>query len=120
MHPNSLEALKPHQYPKGVSGNNGGNGYSLKSELKHALTKEKRLELINSTIEGAILREPAPFRELWDRIEGKVPEPSRPMPEGYQDNRVLNIVVLNTETKELIGKLAGWTQKPPVGVPDGS
>ena len=74
MHPNSLKALIPTQYPPGVSGNNGGNGYSLTSELKHALNKQKRQEVVSSTIEGAILREPTPFKELWDRVEGKVPD----------------------------------------------
>ena len=72
MHPNSLKALIPTQYPPGVSGNNGGNGYSLTSELKHALNKKRRLAIVNSTIEGAILREPTPFKEVWDRVEGKL------------------------------------------------
>mgnify|MGYP001577377962 FL=1 len=75
MHPNSRKNLIPTQFPKGVSGNLGsGNGYSLTAELKHALNKQKRMEFVNSTIEGAMLREPTPFRELWDRVEGKVPE----------------------------------------------
>lgn len=71
-HPNSLKNLKP--YPKGVSGNEGsGKGYSLTAELKHALKDlKKRKEFINSTIEGAIKREVTPFKEVWDRIEGKV------------------------------------------------
>ncbi len=75
MHPNSLANLPPTQWQKGVSGNSGGNGYSLLSELKHALNKQKREDFVNSTIEGAILREPTPFKELWERIEGKVPQP---------------------------------------------
>ena len=97
MHPNSLKALIPTQYPPGTNGNNGGNGYSLKAELKHALNKEKRLELVNSTIEGAILREPTPFKEVWDRVDGKV---LGDQPTGTQDNRVLNFVfVLPDGTK---------------------
>lgn len=73
--PNSLKNLIP--YPPGVSGNSDSNGYSLTSELKHALNKEKRLAIVNSTIEGAILREPTPFRELWDRVEGKLQDKER-------------------------------------------
>lgn len=70
-HPNSRKNLIT--YPKGVSGNQGsGKGYSLTSELKHALNKETRTALIQSTIEGAIKREVTPFKEVWDRVEGKV------------------------------------------------
>lgn len=36
-------------------------------------------------------------------------------PPGYQDNRVLNIIVLNAETKNLIADIADWTRKPQVG-----
>ena len=92
MHPNSLANLPPTQWPKGVSGNNGGNGYSLKAELKHALRdKEKRKELIDSTIAGAILREPTPFKEVWDRVEGKLTDN---LPLAGQDNRVVNFVFI--------------------------
>lgn len=81
--PKSLKNLKP--YPKGVSGNEGsGNGYSLTSELKHALNKETRAKLIQSTIEGAIKRESVPFREVWDRTEGKVTQPIESTPDMVQ------------------------------------
>lgn len=69
--PKSLANLIP--YKPGQNGN-PKPGNSLLAVLKNALTKEKRLEIINSTIEGAILREPAPFHEVWDRVEGKVPD----------------------------------------------
>ena len=85
-------------------------GYSLKAELKHAL-KERRHELIEATIQGAIELQPTPFHEVWDRVEGPVKDTRV----ENQDNRVLNVIVLNTETKDLIGKLAGWTVKPQVG-----
>lgn len=126
MHPNSLANLKP-PYKPGENGH--GRVYPLKERLRHQLdhplvepkdNAPAGERLVYATLKGAIDLVPTAFNQTWDRVEGKVPEPSRPMPEGYQDNRVLNIVVLNTETKELIGKLAGWTQKPPVGVPDGS
>jgi len=86
MNPNSLRNLKP-PYPKGVSGNaNSGNGYSLTSELKHTLrNRELRKQIVASAIEGAILREPAPFKEVWERVDGKVPENTLPL-------RNLNIV----------------------------
>ena len=73
QHPNSRKNLVP--YPKGVSGNAGsGNGYSLTAALKTKLRKEPNLreQIVNSTIQGAILREPTPFREVWDRVDGKV------------------------------------------------
>lgn len=104
MSPNSLANLKP-PYPPGVSGNEGsGNGYSLLAELKHALNKQKRKELVDSTIEGAILREPAPFHEVWDRIEGKVPDPAKPQQE--QGNRIINIFVGTDRGREMIQGLA--------------
>lgn len=79
LHPNSLKNLKP--------GDNGLNhnldGYSLKSALKHSLNEPLKKPdkdapardlVVYSTIEGAILREPTPFKEVWDRVEGKVPD----------------------------------------------
>jgi len=77
-HPNTLRNLK--SYPPGVNGN-PKPGNSLTAMLKNALqdrSKEGKLlaiKLIESTIEGAIKREPTPFKELWDRVEGKVPQP---------------------------------------------
>lgn len=103
-HPNSIKNLKP--YPKGVSGNEGsGKGYSLTAELKHALDKETRVRLIKATIDGAIAREPTPFREVWDRVEGKVPGD---MPPGFQDNRTINIIVSTEEAKQLTEGVKGF------------
>lgn len=71
--PNSKKNLKP--FHKGENGDHSHNGYTLTSALKDALLskdKKKRDELILSTIEGAILREPTPFKEVWDRVEGKL------------------------------------------------
>ena len=71
QHPNSRKNLNPGYHGQ----NNGQNGYSLTSELKHALQdRERRKLLIASTIEGAIAREVTPFKEVWDRVEGKVPD----------------------------------------------
>jgi len=113
----SLANLKPFK-----PGENGQNGWSLKSELKCALNRPlkepgedatARERVVYSTIKGAISCEPssAHLRELWDRVEGPVKDTHV----ENQDNRVLNVIVLNTETKDLIGKLAGWTVKPQVG-----
>ena len=100
MNPNSLANLRPGNPPVDIPQN---NGYSLTAELKHALNKEKRLAIVNSIIEGAILREPAPFHELWDRVEGKVPGDQPP---ANQDNRVVNIYVTSDKAKELMSRVA--------------
>ena len=71
QNPNSQMNLRPGNPPVDCK----GNGYSLTSALKHELAKDyKRTELVRSTIEGAIKREPTPFKEVWDRVEGKVPD----------------------------------------------
>ncbi len=77
MHPNSLNNLKP--YKPGENGHQGG--YSLKERLMHSLDKplvEPKPDacagdhIVYSTLVGAKLREPTPFKEVWDRTEGKV------------------------------------------------
>ena len=86
MHPNSLKNLEPYKYPPGSNGNVSElltePGYSLTSALKTALRHPvvkpsedapARDHIVYNTIVGANLREPAPFREVWDRTEGKVP-----------------------------------------------
>lgn len=113
MNPNSLANLPPHQYPKGTNGNAGGNGYSLLAELKHALNKEKRLKLVESTIQGAILREPTPFKEVWDRIEGKTPDNQ---PSVAIDNRQIHIHVMDEETKQLLLHIGERTRGNPLAI----
>ena len=75
----SLANLIP--YKPGTNGHTGG--YSLKERLMHSLDKplkppEKDApigeRIVYSTLEGALLREPTPFREVWDRVDGKVKE----------------------------------------------
>ena len=113
-HPNSLKNLIPTMGYHGQ--NNGQNGYSLTSELKHALAnKELRQQLIQSMIAGAILREVTPFKELWDRVEGKVPGDQ---PVIQNDNRVLNIIVADKRTAELMGRIGERAKRLEVG--DGS
>lgn len=86
-HPNTLKNLEKGRARLVEMRRNGEltnpDGYSLASALKHSLNKPiqkptkdapTRDHIVYSTIEGAILREPTPFKELWDRIEGKVPE----------------------------------------------
>ncbi|KKN76921.1 hypothetical protein LCGC14_0365730 [marine sediment metagenome] len=105
VHPNTLKALEENreatQFKPGKSGNR--EGYSLTSELKHALKdKEKRRQFIESTIEGAINREVTPFKEVWDRVEGKsVGE------EPVQGDRILNIIVTTEGAKGLMERLLG-------------
>ena len=70
-HPNSLKNLKP--FKPGENGGLNSQGYSLRAELKHAL-RERRKELIESTIEGAIKREPTSQNIVWDRADGKLTE----------------------------------------------
>lgn len=71
MHPNSLKNLIP--YKPGQNGN-PKPGNSLTAQLKNALVDNPELakQFIASTIQGAIKREPTPFRELWDRVDGKL------------------------------------------------
>lgn len=75
--PKSLANLIP--YKKGENGHQFG-GFNLTERLKHALRKhpEQVEQIICSTIEGCILREPTPFHEVWDRMEGKVPDRTIP------------------------------------------
>ena len=80
MHPNSLANLKP-PYKPGENGHQ--HAYPLKERFLHALDHPLKkpkdddcagAHLVYSTLEGAILREPTPFKEAWERIEGKVPD----------------------------------------------
>ena len=79
MSPNSRKNLLGPRWKKGESGN--PQGTSLSADLKRALNKPLRQPsedaparemLIYSTLKGAIKREPTPFKEVWDRTEGKV------------------------------------------------
>ena len=118
MHPNSRANLKP-PYKPGENGH--GRVYPLKERLAHALDHpltEPKADapagdhLVYATLKAAIEIIPVAFRETWDRVEGKVPGDQPPV---NQDNRVLNVIVLNEQTKNLIADIAGWTKKPPVG-----
>ncbi len=108
-HPNTLLALEENraatQWKPGESGNKAG--YSLKSRLDDALGKPKAEPgkdatvgelIVQATIEGAILREPTPFKEVWDRTEGKVP-----------DKLAVN---LTAGLKELISEMRGLPELP--------
>ena len=77
--PRSLANLIP--YKPGENGHQGG--YPLKERLQHSLNYPLKQPgkaatagevLVYSTLKGAIAREPTPFREVWDRVEGKVPD----------------------------------------------
>lgn len=86
MHPNSLHNLKPFENGHPPLGNaTPGKGYSLTSALKVSLGKPlkqptedapARDHIVYATLKGAIACEPtsAHLKEVWDRVEGKVPE----------------------------------------------
>ena len=105
QHPNSRANLRPIPWKPGQSGN--PKGESLTSCLQRFIDKPlspplpdapAKEQIVYATLEGAILREPTPFREVWDRLEGKVAEPEGPR---YTDNRVINIIVSSEEAKRL-------------------
>ena len=83
---NSLANLIPYK-----KGENGQNGWSLKSELKTALIRKKRKQIVKATIQGAIDLVPVAFHEVWDRVEGPVRKDQPPV---NQDNRVVNFVFI--------------------------
>lgn len=103
MHPNSLKNLKP-PFPPGTNGYNQGR-MSLTERLRHQLAKEqgKQAEaLVQAAIEGALKREPTPFKEVWDRVDGRLQD----TPPVVIDNRQVNIFVKDAETRELLGRVA--------------
>ncbi len=78
--PKSLANLIPHQFPPGTNGN-PHPGYPLAERLQDSLRKPLQKpapdapageHIVYSTLVGAKLREPTPFKEVWDRTEGKV------------------------------------------------
>jgi len=77
--PNSRKNLQP--FPKGSKGGLNRQGYSLTSALKDNLNKPLkqpdldapvRDHIVYATLQGALKREPTPFREVWDRSDGKL------------------------------------------------
>ena len=79
QHPNSRANLQ--MFPKGYNGDHSHNGYTLTSALKDSLHKPLRRpdldapvrdHIVFSTLQGALEREPTPFKEVWDRSEGKL------------------------------------------------
>ncbi len=93
INPKSLQNLADGTASWNWKPGQGGNvkGYSLKSRLLDALVHNGKLEpqcigdeIVLSTIEGAKLREPAPFREVWDRCEGKQTSDDKPPPANVQ------------------------------------
>lgn len=82
LHINSLANLKPVKWKPGESGNSVG--WSLTSMLKHQMSHPLKeppenasanVRFVYSTIRGALKREPIPFREIWDRLEGRPVQP---------------------------------------------
>ena len=113
MHPNSLAAIIPYQYPKGVNGHQGG--YSLKECLQHKMDKPLtkppddapvRELLVYSTIEGAILREPTPLKEVWDRVDGKLTG------DEHGDTNIQIIIVSNVPRPTLLLQEDGNPTQP--------
>ena len=111
LHPHSLMNL--HEKGTWVKGQSGNSvGWSLTSELKHTLSaKVRRKELVESTLQGAILREPTPFREVWDRVEGKLKDTG----DVNVESRVLNIIVMDQHTADLLARVGERAKKLAIG-----
>ena len=114
QHPNSLANLRPIMWKKGQSGN--PKGESLTACLQRLIAKPlaepppyapAKEQIIYATLTGAIQREPTPFREVWDRLEGPVEANKPPL---VIDNRQVNIYVLDRETKDLLLRAKERTQ----------
>lgn len=114
MNPNSLANLKP--YLPGTNGH--GRVYPLKERLRHALDHPLVVpkadapagdHLVYATLKGAIDLVPPAFHEAWDRTEGKVRDDT---PQGFQDNRQYNILVVNDEAKQRIERLLAGKSRP--------
>ena len=102
-HPNSLANLKSGWHGQDLS----MNGVSLTQELKTKLRKDPTLrkQIVESTLEGALKREPTPFREVWDRVDGRLQD----NPPQVQGVTVINILVRGEHMKELLAKVAERT-----------
>ena len=71
FHPNSLKALKKHQYPKGVSGNIMGRKPSFES-LANALKKIGEEETLNFHKESQGTRKKQVLERIWyDAMRGE-------------------------------------------------
>ena len=113
LDPKSLANLRP--YPPGVNGN-PKPGNSLKASLLNALgepLKEPasdapaREHIVYATLKGAIKCEPtsAHLKEVWDRVEGKVPD--KGTPQAVINNLIVNVT--SPESKKLLEKtLSGY------------
>ena len=116
MNPNSLknlvpvkpgQVLNPHGRPK--------KEISITSKVKELLEHE-----VDAVAKRVIneLKKPhgkyptGLFCEVLNRIEGRVPGE---LPPGWNDNRVFNIVVLDSATKELINKIKERTGRIATG-----
>ena len=118
LHPNTLANLADGTKSWNWKPGQGGNvkGYSLKSRLLDALIQNGKLEpqcigdeIVLSTIEGAKLREPAPFRELWDRCEGKQTSDDKPL---ATTNVQINIVVESANGQDMLRRIMAGERTP--------
>ena len=109
--PNSLRNLQP--YKPGENGN-PKPGNSLKASLLNALGQPLiepkpdapvRDHIVYATLKGAIDADPSSthLKEVWDRTEGKIQDVSLT---NFNDNRVINFILLPGESKELIEGIA--------------
>ena len=103
-----LANLKP--YAKGENGHQ--HVYALANRLKHALDKPLVKpdakssvgdQLVYSTLQGALLREPTPFHEVWERIEGKLQDSKSG--DTNIDARQIIINVTSDKAKELTSRI---------------
>ena len=102
-HPNSLANLKSGWHGQDLS----MNGVSLTQELKAKLRKDPTLrkQIVESTLEGALKREPTPFREVWDRVDGRLQD----NPPQVQGVTVINILVRGEHMREMLARVAERT-----------
>jgi len=110
LHPNSRKNLRNGNFD---DFNRDYSGFKLTKALKLALMaggKQKAQELIKSTIEGALLREPTPFKEVWDRVEGRIQD-DKPQ---YNDNRQYNIIIQGEENKAKLQQLLSGEKPIPI------
>ena len=110
QHPNSRANLRPFPSPGDLNRQGKSLTLRLRESLDEPLAKPDasssvREHLVYSTLEGALKREPTPFREVWDRVDGRLQD----NPPQVQGVTVINILVRGEHMKEMLAKVAERT-----------
>ncbi len=104
VHPNSLKNLEAHKFKPGTNGCT--LGYTKKAALRkeriELLSKIARREIEMPVSAGHIVSAISEINKMLEKQE---------QPQISQDNRTLNIIVIDSEAKELISKVKERTQK---------